>query len=144
MEGKIICPVCRAENLPTGNYCLSCGILIKPTLVGIEQKCPFCQVVVLEKDYYCPNCGRKIREKPLSSGIGKQLIIYAISVFLPPLGLWPGFKYLRQNNQKLKVIGGIAILLTVISTIITAILVVNLMNQVNDQVNQQMQNLMQF
>jgi uncharacterized membrane protein YvbJ len=108
----------------------------------VEQNflyCPFCAKPLQEGDYFCPNCGKKIREQPLFRSYWKQLSIYAVSIFLPPLGLWPGLKYLRQNDPKLKTIGVIAILLTLISLVVSTLLFVNLMKQVNDQVNQQLQ-----
>ncbi len=100
--------------------------------------CPFCAKPLEPSDYFCPNCGKKIKEKTLSSSYWKQLSIYAISIFLPPFGLWPGFRYLRQDDKKLKTIGLIAILLTLISLVVSTLLFVNLMKQVNDQVNQQL------
>ncbi len=144
MEEKIKCPKCNTANPAANNYCLSCGSLIKTSLVATNQKCPFCSASLSEKDFFCPICGKKIREKPLSSTIWTQAWIYFISFCLPPLGLWPGFKYLRQNDPKLKTIGAVAIVLTVISILISAVIAISLINQVNDQVNKQMLNLMQF
>ena len=99
-------------------------------------KCPFCQVNTSSEDYFCPNCGKKIREKPLSNSIGKQINIYLFSLLFPPLGLWPGIKYLKQKDSKLKKIGVIAIVLTILSFIITGIISVNLFGQLNQQLDQ--------
>jgi hypothetical protein len=42
-----------------------------------------------------------------------------MSILLPPLGLWPGIKYVFQKDEKTKLVGIIAIILTVLSSIIT-------------------------
>lgn len=138
------CPKCLTDNPSVHNYCLACGSLLKENLVNTENKCPFCQFEVKAQDVFCPHCGKKIRETPLSSSIGKQIMIYLLSFLLPPLGLWPAFKYLRQKDTKLKFIGIIAVALTFVSIIISAVLIVNVMNDINRQVNEQINNLMQY
>lgn len=141
---SVKCSKCQTDNPTTNNYCLSCGSLLKQNLVDPQNKCPFCQFEVKTQDAYCPHCGKKIREVPLSSSIGKQIMIYMLSFILPPFGLWPAFKYLRQKDTKLKLIGIIAIVLTFLSIIISAVLVINMLNDVNKQVNEQINNLMQY
>jgi len=64
---------------------------------------------------FCPNCGNTLRAKPLSTSLMRQLVIYAISFFLPPFGLGYAFKYLKQKDNKVRIVGVIAIILTVIS-----------------------------
>lgn len=61
----------------------------------------------------------KSKDKSLTTTIGRQLFIYSFSVLLPPLGLWPGIKYLRQKDEKSRMIGFIAIVLTIVSTVIS-------------------------
>lgn len=86
----------------------------------MEQKtCKFCGFPISDNFYFCPNCGKKLSEPPLSTGIGKQIGIYALSFFVPPFGLLPAFRYLRQKDSKSKTIGLIAVFLTLISIIIT-------------------------
>lgn len=65
--------------------------------------------------------------------IGKQISIYALSIFLPPLGLIPGIKYLLQKDQKTKTVGVIAIMLTIISIIVTIWISVGFISQVTTQ-----------
>lgn len=101
--------------------------------------CPKCQTPNPAVNNYCPSCGQKIREKPLSATLLTQLGLYALSVFLPPLGLWPAFKYLRQEDPQLKRIGIIAVILTVLSVIASIYFAAAVVNQVNNQVNQQRQ-----
>lgn len=94
----------------------------------MNLNCKFCGFLVSDNFYFCPNCGKKLKEPPLSTSIGKQLGIYALSIFLPPLGLLPGIKYLRQNDNKAKIIGVLAIALTIISTIVTINITLNFIN----------------
>lgn len=87
--------------------------------MDILTVCRYCQVNISPNDYFCPNCGKKLKEKPQSVSIGRQIVIYLLSALLPPLGLWPAIKYLRQGDSKSKQIGIVAIVLTLISTIVT-------------------------
>lgn len=100
--------------------------------------CPNCKLPVLTNFYFCPNCAKSLRPKPLSVSVGKQIGIYLLSVLLPPLGLWPAFKYLKQEDDKAKIVGLVAIVLTIISTIVTIYFAVGLFNQLNQQINQQL------
>jgi len=104
--------------------------------------CKYCGFSVLVTYYYCPNCGKKLKEPPLSTSIGRQIYIYALSLILPPLGLWPGIKYLRQDNIIAKRIGIIAIVLTIISTILTIWITIGLLsNPLGGNAGDQMQQL---
>lgn len=100
--------------------------------------CPQCKGNIAPVDYFCPACGKKLKEKPLSTTFSKQLSIYLVSFFLPPLGLWPAIKYIRAPDEKSKRIGWIAILLTIISIIITVWLTMNFINSFNRQLNNQL------
>lgn len=104
-----------------------------------QQYCAGCHFPTAETFYFCPNCGRKIHEPPVSTGVPKQLGIYLISVFLPPLGLWPGIRYVRQPNQNMRIIGTIAICLTVLSTIVTVWLTVGVMDMMQLTIEDQLQ-----
>lgn len=68
----------------------------------------------------------------------KQIGIYALSFFLPPLGLWPAFKYLRQEDTKAKTIGAIAIILTVISIALSLVIFGEVMKSINQSVSSQL------
>jgi len=100
-----------------------------------QSKCRYCGENILLSDYFCPNCGKKLKDKPLSVTVGRQIFVYLLSFLLPPLGLWPGIKYLRQKDQKSRAIGFIAIILTIISTIITFWMALGFMNAFNQQLN---------
>ena len=85
-----------------------------------QLNCSHCKEVISPSDFFCPSCGKKIKDKPLSTTIGRQIYIYLLSLLLPPLGLWPAFKYLRQPDEKAKKIGIIAVLLTIISIVVSS------------------------
>lgn len=104
-----------------------------------EISCASCHTLLLESYYFCPNCGKKVKEPPVSTTFGKQLFIYVISIFFPPFGLWPGVTYLLDKNEKAKMIGIIAIILTILSTIITTWLVYTTMIQVQTLLQSQLQ-----
>ncbi len=103
-----------------------------------QQTCPFCNTQIPLNVYFCPNCGKKIKEPPLSTTIGKQIEIYLICIFLPPFGLIPAIKYIRQKDPKAKNIGIIALILTGICTIVNFWLVFTLLNNINSQINNQL------
>lgn len=103
-----------------------------------ELNCPFCHFSLNEDFYFCPNCGKEIKQAPVSISLLKQLSLFALSLFLPPLGLWPGIKYFSQNDQKAKKIGLIAIVLTLISTIITIWLAINFFGKINNTIKNQL------
>lgn len=104
-----------------------------------QHYCSVCHQPIVETYYFCPNCGKKIHEPPPSTTITKQLSIYAVSILLPPLGLWPGIRYLRQPDQKTRMIGWIAIILTVVSTVVTVRLTLDIMNMMQTTIQDQLQ-----
>lgn len=107
-----------------------------------KSQCKYCGFIVFSNYYFCPNCGKKLHQPPLSTGIGKQVSIYALSIFLPPLGLLPGLKYLFQKDNKAKIIGIIAISLTILSTILTIWITMNfLTNPFGSNTGKQLQDL---
>lgn len=67
-----------------------------------------------------------------------EILCYAGSIFLVPLGLWWGIKYLRQPDPASKRIGIISVILTIAATIIVIIWTVNILNSVGSQVNNQL------
>ena len=59
---------------------------------------------------------------------------------LPPLGIIWAIPYLRVDNQKSKIIGCVAIILTILSLVIAVKMTVDLVNGVNKALNSQLQN----
>ena len=86
---------------------------------NIQTTCLNCNSPILPIYIFCPVCGKKIKNGGSSTGIQKQIGICLVSFFLPPFGLFPAIKYLRQPNSKSKIIGAIALALTAISILIT-------------------------
>ncbi len=68
---------------------------------------------------------------PPATTISRQIIVYLISFFLAPFGLWFAWKYLRQNDSKSKKIGVAAVALTIISVAITIWAMAGLFNSVS-------------
>lgn len=93
--------------------------------------CPFCNANISLSSFFCQNCGKKLRERPLSTSILRQIFIYLVSMLLPPYGIWYGIKYLKQNNNNAKAIGIVAIVLTLISLMFMVVTTMSLVNTVN-------------
>jgi hypothetical protein len=100
--------------------------------------CPHCNTNVSEMDFFCPNCGKKLKEKTLSTSLMSQILIYCLSIFLPPLGLWPAVKYLKQPDSKSKNIGIIALVLTIVVSAITIYLCSSILDSFTTEFSNQM------
>jgi len=84
-----------------------------------SKVCSVCHQAVLEEHYFCPNCGNSLKEKEVSvSGIA-QVGLYALAIFLPPLGLWPGIKYMMKKGGQAKRVGLVTVVLTLLSSALT-------------------------
>jgi hypothetical protein len=81
--------------------------------------CSVCHQPILEQYYFCPNCGHSLKEKSMPVSFMMQIGLYALAIFLPPLGLWPGIKYAMKNNPQARWVGAITIILTLLSTVLT-------------------------
>ena len=97
--------------------------------------CKFCGQTVLSNYYFCPYCGKKLIEPPITAL--KEISVYLLSFFLPPLGLWPGVKYLLQKNERARRVGSITILLTIVSIVITVWISIGLLNNISQTLNTQ-------
>src|SRR4030042_6520021 len=97
--------------------------------------CPKCQNNIDITDFFCRVCGLKRKETTISISFLKQLSIYLTSFFLPPFGLIPAIKYLRQEDDKAKLVGIIAVFITIISVIFSIWLMKDLMNTFNKILN---------
>ena len=100
-----------------------------------NTSCKICKQPIQISWNFCPNCGNTLRVRPLSTSIGKQLLIYAVSFFLPPFGLGYAFKYLKQDDTKAKIVGVISILLTILSVVGMIIAFKNFMDQYSKILN---------
>lgn len=111
----------------------------EPTLV-----CPQCHITVRPTDYFCFNCGKNLRPAPPPIDIAHQAQLYLGSVLLPPIGVIWAVKYLRVSDPKVRIIGWVCIVLTVISVLVATYLIVETIATVNEQVNSQLQGLTGF
>ena len=103
--------------------------------------CPQCHQPIQSEWYFCANCGKDLKAKPRSTTVLTQVGIYALSVFLPPLGYWPGAKYWRDPDPAAKRIGMIAVALTTVSTILTIWLTIAFLQSYVSQISQSMNGL---
>jgi len=102
-----------------------------------SQTCTYCNgnISLKEKSLFR---AKRETSASLSTTFLKQLLIYFVSFFLPPLGIWPAIKYLRQSDEKSKKIGLAALFLTIISIVITSWLTISLINSFNKQLSNQL------
>ena len=91
--------------------------------------CPKCNIPVLANFYFCPNCGKQLRPKAIDVSVIKQIGVYLLSFLLPPLGLYPAIRYIRQPKNSTKVIGWVAVVLTIISYVLTIYTFIGFMQQ---------------
>ncbi len=85
--------------------------------------CPQCHFPLKPEYYFCPNCGANLRQPPLSTSVGAQILLYLFSAVLPWIAYlaitkWDGIKYMRSSNPEARRIGWIALCILVVSSII--------------------------
>ena len=97
--------------------------------------CPVCHQPVTAEQYFCANCGTSLRAKQEPISLATQLGIYFISLFLPPLGFWPGVKYVMKPNPYAKRVGWVALGLTLLSSIVTTWFIFKLFDNYLNQLN---------
>lgn len=97
--------------------------------------CPKCGSEIPEESFFCLRCGKKIKEPPVSVSIPKQVLMYAVSVFLPPLGLIWFMRYWRQPDRKAKNIAIVILLLTIIACALALWFTVQFTNDLANSLN---------
>ncbi len=97
--------------------------------------CPFCHVPSPPGAYFCGNCGHPLRKAPLSISIGKQIQIYLVSFLAPPFGLVYAWQYLREESDKSKIIGMVAVALTILSIVIAWDIIKPIWDSLNQNLN---------
>lgn len=110
----------------------------------MESICPKCHVIVRATDFFCYNCGKNLHPKPLSTSLITQAMYYAGALILPPMGIIWGIRYLRQAENKAKVVGLILIALNVIELILVTQWTIQLINTLNMQVSGQLNSIQGF
>lgn len=96
--------------------------------------CPNCGSIVAPDDVFCGHCGAKITTAPQGISMGRQIYIYLVSFFLPPLGLIWTFKYFRDPQKRN--IGIIAAGITAVAVILTVWLTMGFFQGLQNQMNQ--------
>lgn len=77
--------------------------------------CPKCKTEVQPESYFCPNCGKALKLKKISTSAVNQMAAYAVSLLLPPLGLYYTYKYFKLGTDGGKIIASVTVVLTVLS-----------------------------
>lgn len=97
-------------------------------------ECPSCHFASLPLNaHFCPQCGVTLAT---DITLSQQIGLYALSFFLPPFGIVPAIKYLKQPTQKAKTVGVIALILTVLSIVISLASVLSVMNVYSSTISQ--------
>lgn len=97
--------------------------------------CPVCSYQIQPEWFFCPKCGKMIREAPIVISISKQILIYLVSFFLAPFGLGWGFKYIKSKDLKVRMVGIIAIVLTILSIVLMIVWFKSFMDQYAQTLN---------
>ncbi|MFA6602241.1 MAG: zinc ribbon domain-containing protein [Candidatus Shapirobacteria bacterium] len=100
--------------------------------------CPKCHQSIDTTKYFCPNCGLKLHETPLLFTFFNLVVIIIKVVMLPPMGIFWGYKYFKQDDNKTKIIGAVMIVITLLETIWIAQSTIAAIKTVNNQFTQQM------
>ena len=112
----------QTANIPLPNQTLANSTNIN---------CGKCKKPLSEFSYFCPNCGNKIIDKPFKLTIKNIIYVMTLSIFFPPLGIFPGFKYLRYKETGAKLFGLLAIIITLIFTYLMFYIFMNFMNEMS-------------
>ena len=76
--------------------------------------CSRCKNPILPEANFCPRCGKKIKEPSPATSLGAHIKVYLVSILFPPFGLGYAYKYLRYGDKKGKIVGWVAIILTIL------------------------------
>jgi hypothetical protein len=98
--------------------------------------CDICHVHVRATDYYCFNCGKNLHPIPPSIRVESQLLLYIGSFLLPPMGIFWGWKYIAAKDTITRVVGLVAICITLISLFVSVKLTMNFINSIGSQMSQ--------
>lgn len=98
--------------------------------------CSKCKAPVQPEFYFCPQCGKSLKPKPISTSLANQIVAYAVSLLLPPLGLYYTYKYFKLHTNSGKIIAWITIILTVLSLIWSLILFKDILDAYRQSMSQ--------
>ena len=77
--------------------------------------CPRCSAAISPEMNFCPHCGKKFKDPTPSVSLHAQTLVYLMSLFLPPLGLWYVPRYFRLGTPAGRSIGLAIIFFTLLS-----------------------------
>jgi len=97
-----------------------------------EIICPSCKSAIQADANFCPVCGKQLKA---DTRLLKKIIVYSVSLFLPPFGLWYAVKYLKQGDYESRKIGIISIILTIISILASVWLTAGAMDSISQSLN---------
>ena len=97
--------------------------------------CKNCKQLVPSVSFFCPTCGKKIKEPPYKFSFLGVTGVVLESVLLPPMGIVPGIRYLRREETSAKMVGLLAIIITIAATVFMVAFLMNYINSVNSQLN---------
>lgn len=103
--------------------------------------CPVCHIEVRSTDYFCSNCGKNLHPAPPGTTVADQAKLYLGSIFLAPMGIVWGLRYLRGLDQKSKVMGMVAIGLSTITILVVLKYTVDFINTLNSQMGKGLQGI---
>ena len=100
-----------------------------------EIICSSCRARMLPSANFCSNCGKALRVLPPATTVSKQIVVYLISFFLAPFGLWYAWKYLKQDDRTSRIIGTVAVVLTIAAVALAIWATAGLFSLVNQYLN---------
>ena len=97
--------------------------------------CKNCRAAVTPDEYFCPNCGKKLKDKSPATTAAEQAKVYIISLVFWPFGSIYIWRYLRQEDAKSRMIGWIALVITLVIGILVAWTLQVFIGEFNKQLN---------
>lgn len=102
----------------------------------MQEFCPHCKSAIPQGVNFCPNCGHQIREPKLTTG--KKIGLYIFSILVPPFGIIPAIRYLRNSDPSTKKVGTILLVLSILSFAVNLWIGIYFMNTLNATINKQL------
>jgi len=109
--------------------------------VPAQATCPVCHVAVRPTDYFCYNCGRNLHPALPSLTMATLIPLFLGTIFLPPMGIIWGFRYVKQEGMQYKTVGFAMMVITVIILIVAVRATFTIVNTATSQMNSQLENI---
>lgn len=112
---------------------------VKQMMVDIKNApnltCRFCMAPTPPGVFFCPTCGKKLQEPPFTFSWAKFIGNMTLTILLPPMGIFPGIRHLRKDDQTAKILGITYIIVTVIATVVMLKITMDFVNNINEELN---------